>query len=134
ADHGEGRQPRRHEQEGLQDHPAPRHRHVARRRPGAAPRGEPPLERPERTAEPGYHTNGTRRCRTRFWYSVYPARSLARRRSSSRSRQIRNGIMTAIGTSPQYEPSASGVPTRYSDPLAYIGWRTIAYGPVEMTV
>src|SRR5215472_17596806 len=87
-----------------------------------------------RTAGLGYHTNGTRRCRTRFWYSVYPARSLARRRSSSKSRHIRNGIMAAIGTSPQYEPSASGVPTRYSDPLAYIGWRTIAYGPVEMTV
>src|SRR5262249_13621445 len=90
--------------------------------------------RPEHTAEPGYHTNGTRRRRTRFWYSVYPARSLARRRSSSRSRHIRNGIMAAIGTRPQYEPRASGVPTRYSDPLAYIGWRTIAYGPVEMTV
>jgi hypothetical protein len=34
---------------------------------------------------------------------------------------------------PQYEPSASGVPKRYKESLAYIGWRTIAYGPVEIT-
>ena len=27
---------------------------------------------------------------------------------------------------PQYEPSASGVPMRYSDALAYMGWRTRA--------
>src|SRR5262249_16807574 len=77
--------------------------------------------------------NGTRRCGTRFWYSVYPERFLARKRSSSRSRHIKNGIIAAIGTSPQYEPSASGVPTRYRDALAYIGWRTMAYGRVEMT-
>jgi hypothetical protein len=32
----------------------------------------------------------------------------------------------AIGRNPQYEPSASGVPKRYSDPLAYIGCRTTA--------
>jgi len=43
------------------------------------------------------------------------------------------GIMIASGTNPQSEPSASGVPTRYNDALAYIGWRTMAYGPVEIT-
>src|SRR5262249_57577252 len=67
------------------------------------------------------------------WYWVYRGRFLERKRSSSKSRHIRNGIIPAIGTNPQYEPSASGVPRRYRDPLAYIGWRTIAYGPVEMT-
>src|SRR5262249_22345812 len=81
-----------------------------------------------------YHTNGTRRCRTRFWYSVYPGRFPARNRSSSKSRQSRKGIIAATGTSPQYEPSASGVPSRYRDALAYIGWRTMAYGPVTITV
>src|SRR5215471_13824597 len=73
-----------------------------------------------------YHTKGTRRCRTRFWYSVYPGRFLARKRSSSKSRHSRKGIIAAIGTSPQYEPSASGVPSRYRDALAYSGWRTMA--------
>src|SRR4029079_13782448 len=81
----------------------------------------------------GYHRNGTIRCRTRFWYSVYPGRFVARKRSSSMSRHIRKSIIATTGTSPQYEPSAKGVPTRYSDALAYIGWRTIAYGPVETT-
>src|SRR5262245_7294673 len=48
-----------------------------------------------------YHTNGTRRCRTRCWYSTYPGRFPARNRSSSRSLQIRKGIMAAIGANPQ---------------------------------
>ena len=50
-----------------------------------------------------------------------------------RSRQRRNGIIAPSMTSPQYEPSASGVPKRYRGALAYIGWRTITYGPVEIT-
>src|SRR5262245_45450397 len=81
-----------------------------------------------------YHTKGTRRCRTRCWYSTYPSRVLAGKRSSSTRRQIRNGIIAATVSSPQYEPSASGVPRTYRNALAYIGWRTIAYGPVEITL
>src|SRR4029079_11905555 len=81
-----------------------------------------------------YQRNGIKRRRTRRWYWVYPGRLFARKRSSSKRRQIRNGIMIATGTNPQRDPSASGVPIRYTEALAYIGWRTIAYGPVEMTV
>ena len=62
-----------------------------------------------------YHMNGKRRCRTRFWYSLYPGKLLARKRSSSYSRHIRNGIIAAIGTNPQYESSASGVPAISSE-------------------
>src|SRR5262249_18980382 len=59
-----------------------------------------------------YQPNGTSRCRTRCWYSVYRGRFLARKRSSSKSRHSRNGSMAASGTNPQYEPSASGVPSK----------------------
>jgi hypothetical protein len=50
-----------------------------------------------------------------------------------KSRHIRNGIINAIARSPQNEPRASGVPITYSNELAYMGWRTNAYGPVEIT-
>ena len=53
---------------------------------------------------------GSRRCRTRRWYSVYPRRSRARMRSSSTSRHSRNGATAPSATKPQYDPSASGVP------------------------
>jgi hypothetical protein len=36
-------------------------------------------------------------------------------------------MVATSGTNPQYAPSASGVPARYSSALAYIGWRTMAY-------
>src|SRR5262249_53297733 len=80
-----------------------------------------------------YQINGTSRYLTRFRYSAYPGRFFVRKCSSSMSRHIRKGIIAASGANPQYEPSASGVPKRWSDPPAYIGWRTMAYGPVEMT-
>src|SRR5262249_46333436 len=106
---------------------------VSFRRPTNRFLNEPVRSCRSRGAGSTYHTNGTRRCRTRFWYSLYPARFLARKRSSSKSRQIRNGIMAAIETNPQYEPSANGVPATYSNPPAYIGGRTTAYGPVGIT-
>jgi hypothetical protein len=59
-----------------------------------------------------YQTNGTRRCRTLSRYSLYPGRFLTRNRSSSKSRQIKSGSVAPTATSPQYEPSASGVPSR----------------------
>src|SRR5438309_6953953 len=91
------------------------------------------IERRSDLREIHYQTYGTNRCRTCFWYSVYPGRFSARNFSSSKSRQIRNDIINRSARSPQYEPSASGVPTRYRNALAYIGCRTSAYGPVEMT-
>ena len=57
-------------------------------------------------------TPGINRQRTFAQYSVYPGKFLERNRSSSRSRPIRNGIMPASTSSPQYEPSANGVPRR----------------------
>ena len=47
---------------------------------------------------------------------------------------MRNGSIAAIGTNPHHESGARGVPRRYRDALAHMGWRTIAYGPVEITV
>jgi hypothetical protein len=35
------------------------------------------------------------------------------------------------GMSLQYEPSARDTPMKYTAALEYIGFRTIAYGPVE---
>src|SRR5688500_511997 len=82
-----------------------------------------------------YQMYGTIRYRTRFWYSAYPGRFFTRKRSSSRSRHSTTGTRIApTTTSPQHEPSASGVPTRYTNEHAYSGWRTSAYGPVEMTL
>src|SRR5580693_3970071 len=95
--------------------------------------GQPRCSRHEQRQQLDYHTRGTSRCRTRCWYSWYPGRLLARRRSSSRSRHIKNGIIAPTATNDHHEPSANGVPRRYKDALAYIGWRTIAYGPVETT-
>jgi len=37
------------------------------------------------------------------------------------SRHIRNGSVAATARRPQYEPSASGVPMKYSNAPAYIG-------------
>jgi hypothetical protein len=62
-----------------------------------------------------------------------PGKILCEKFSSSKSRHIKNHIINSSARSAQYEPSASGVPARYRNALAYIGCRTSAYGPVEMT-
>jgi hypothetical protein len=42
--------------------------------------------------------------------------------------------MRTKGTNPHQEASASGVPSSMIKVPLYMGWRTKAYGPVEMTV
>src|SRR5882672_7343024 len=81
-----------------------------------------------------YQTNGTNRYRTFWVYSVYPGKFLCRNLSSSRSRHISAGMNKMSVKSPHHEPSATGVPISKGSTPAYIGWRTTAYGPVEMTV
>src|SRR5579859_5983162 len=80
-----------------------------------------------------YHRCGTRRYWTLCVYSTYPGRSFLRRLSSSRILQASNGVITAIITSPHHEPSANGIPMTRNRSPTYLGCRTSAYGPVEMT-
>jgi antitoxin component of MazEF toxin-antitoxin module len=54
---------------------------------------------PEALAETNrldYHTNGTRRCRTRFWYSSYPDRFLARKRYTLTVHRWTNSLVVGI--------------------------------------
>jgi len=46
---------------------------------------------------------------------------------------MRVGTNAMSKNSPHHEPSASGIPTSSGSAAAYIGCRTSAYGPVEMT-
>ena len=46
---------------------------------------------------------------------------------------MRAGIIATMAGSPHHEPSAIGMPRSITTVPAYIGWRTSAYGPVEMT-
>src|SRR6266852_9133673 len=81
-----------------------------------------------------YQTCGTRRYRIFARYSSYPAKFFARNFSSSSNRhtiQIEVGINVK---KPHNEPRARGVPRTISNPPLYIGGRTIAYGPVEITL
>src|SRR5215471_11119831 len=78
-------------------------------------------------------TPGINRQRTLAQYSLYPCRLFERNRSSSTSRNSKTGVIAATTKSPQKDPSANGVPSTSSNPPAYMGWRTTAYGPVEMT-
>ena len=41
--------------------------------------------------------------------------------------------MRTEGMNPQYEPSAKDMPIKYIAAQDYIGCRTIAYGPLEIT-
>ncbi|SHT98220.1 Uncharacterised protein [Mycobacteroides abscessus subsp. abscessus] len=39
-----------------------------------------------------------------------------------------------VASSPQYDPSASGIPTIITRDPVYMGWRTSPYNPVDVTV
>src|SRR5260221_10793685 len=85
------------------------------------------------TIKSRHQTNGIKRYRTAFWYSRYPGRFVARNFSSSSTLHMRAGIIATMAGGPHHEPSAIGMPRSITTVPAYIGWRTSAYGPVEMT-
>src|SRR5262249_7506571 len=73
-----------------------------------------------------HHTNGTRRSRTLFLYSVYPTKFSERNLSSSRSRHMIPATPGINKRSPHHEPSASGIPSVRTSAPVYMGWRTNA--------
>ena len=48
-------------------------------------------------------------------------------------RRVRALKISGRTRSPNHDPSSNGMPIMYNVAPAYIGWRTIAYGPVLMT-
>jgi len=54
-------------------------------------------------------------------------------RSSSKIRTVKRGGEIAATSNPHQEPSAIGIAKINGSAPAYIGWRTCAYSPVDMT-
>src|SRR5215467_15563828 len=80
-----------------------------------------------------YQTNGIRRRRTLFRYPRQPGSSLASNFSSSKILHISAGTIRRNTKKFHHDPSARHMPTNRERPPMYIGWRTSAYRPVDMT-
>jgi hypothetical protein len=81
-----------------------------------------------------YQIIGINRNRVFLQYAVYPGRFLDKNFSSSKSLHIMTIKIKTTKNKSQKEPKAIGVKSNMSSAPEYMGWRTTAYGPVEITV